>query len=462
MKRILIAAFLTIVISLAAKSQLVFSDLSFDAACQQARKENKIVVLVVESSSCKPCNLVTMQALSGWQAKKAFSSGCILVKTNNPPLQLVNPSGLYTLSRNSYGVFFFDGDQNILNAIANRSSTLSDLYSEAMAKALKEKESAGPSFLSLKKEYYSGNNNMGTFRLLIEYIKRMGLEPSQSLLDDLVSKAPNDSAGSISFLQYIMRSAPLIGSAAQKYIEKNRDIYNMAWYRMDYPERVAINNRIVAKSEEKAIAEKDQSYAYRVASFVQTINNSSSNQENLQRLYQHSLLQYYKGVKDTGNYLRMAVTHYDQFYMQARVDDIKMSDSAARVKRLTNTAPQPVNPDMPNIRSLVVSNAQLYPRAFYFSNALNEGAWYVYLFSKNPLHLSKALSWAKRANEFMESPEIMDTYARLLYKTGNQAEAIDWETKADKLARARIATMVEYRNVLEKMKAGSILIDPEN
>jgi len=30
----------------------------------------------------------------------------------------------------------------------------------------------------------------------------------------------------------------------------------------------------------------------------------------------------------------------------------------------------------------------------------------------------KRLQWATRANEFFENPETIDTYARLLYKTG--------------------------------------------
>ena len=43
----------------------------------------------------------------------------------------------------------------------------------------------------------------------------------------------------------------------------------MAWYRMDSRERISINQRLVWKSTQKAIAEKNPSYAYQVAAYNQ-------------------------------------------------------------------------------------------------------------------------------------------------------------------------------------------------
>ncbi len=100
------------------------------------------------------------------------------------------------------------------------------------------------------------------------------------------------------------------------------------------------------------------------------------------------------------------------------------------------------------------------PKGKYYASEFNDGALSVYLFSKDPVQLAKALSWAKRANELTESPEVMDTYGRLLYKTGNKEEAINWETKADALARTKYAIPSQYEKVVEKMKAGATVIDP--
>ena len=62
------------------------------------------------------------------------------------------------------------------------------------------------------------------------------------------------------------------------------------------------------------------------------------------------------------------------------------------------------------------------------------------------------MQWAKRANDFYDSPEAMDTYARLLYITGSRQEAIDWETKAIDLRKKQGYSTKEYETILESMK----------
>ena len=97
--------------------------------------------------------------------------------------------------------------------------------------------------------------------------------------------------------------------------------------------------------------------------------------------------------------------------------------------------------------------------AYMYERYLNDGAWTVYTFTSKPIFLSKALLWAKRAIEFKEEPEVMDTYARLLYKTGNVEVAIIWETKAIEAKRINKLTSTEYEKVLNNMKRGFTKID---
>jgi hypothetical protein len=74
-------------------------------------------------------------------------------------------------------------------------------------------------------------------------------------------------------------------------------------------------------------------------------------------------------------------------------------------------------------------------------------------------YLQKALTWAKRALQFFESPEAMDTYARLLYKTGTREEAIEWMNKAISLKKTRGFNTKEYEDVAAKMQTNSLKID---
>ena len=70
------------------------------------------------------------------------------------------------------------------------------------------------------------------------------------------------------------------------------------------------------------------------------------------------------------------------------------------------------------------------------------------------LNNNKALLWSKRANEFYETPEAMDTYARLLYKTGNKTEAVSWAQKAIALQKKRGFPITELETILANIKQG--------
>jgi len=65
----------------------------------------------------------------------------------------------------------------------------------------------------------------------------------------------------------------------------------------------------------------------------------------------------------------------------------------------------------------------------------------------------------KKGAEFYESPEDLDTYARLLYKTGNKEEGIEQEKKAIDLQKKRKFSAIEYERVLKRMMDNAAVID---
>jgi hypothetical protein len=333
-------------------------------------------------------------------------------------------------------------------------------YLEHIEKVLKEKQSSEPTLLELKKNYYNSIGSFDAIKKVIEKIRKLNLEPQQQLLDELTQKAPEDSANSLSFLQFIMKCAPVSGSIAEQYIYKNKDNNNMAWYRMTQPERVVINNRIYSKSILKAIKDKDISYAYRVASNRQTNFNASSNLEDGQKANQEAMLQYYKGINDTTNYLRNVSAFYERYYMTTKVETILKEDSVRKEKTFKILQTKPLNLSSSQTGPLPMGAIIMFsPRTGYFANQLNTGAWTVYTYTKDNNYLTRALSWAKRGLEFSETSANMDTYARLLYKTGNKEEAIIWEQKAIDGNKKRDISSADFEKVLSLMKAGAIKID---
>lgn len=66
---------------------------------------------------------------------------------------------------------------------------------------------------------------------------------------------------------------------------------------------------------------------------------------------------------------------------------------------------------------------------------LNSIAWTFYEQIKDPKQLKKAVVWAKKSVSLIEKPFNLDTYAHLLYATGNKKEAIVQQKRAIELAK---------------------------
>ncbi len=472
MRKVASVLFLLLFVGILHAQTVKFRDITLDEACQIAKKENKIVMVVIESPKCVQCNDVAMQGLSGSVIKRNTDNTCVIIKRTEVPKELTSTDNLFDIQTIDFGIIYLDSDKNILNIQKNSSSGYSS-YLDQIEKAITEKEAAGTGLAKLKKDYYNNVSGFLTSKKLIDKIRLMQLEPSETLLDDFAQKIPQDSLESINFLQYLISCAPLYNSNAYKILFKNSDTYNMAWYRMNLNERRDINNRTNQKSINKAIKNKDASYAYAVANSVRNQYQGSSS-EVMQRNYQRIMLDYYKGVKDSSLYIRTAISFANEYYMYANVDSITKLDSSNRDKISANSQAS-LPPEIQaaikkgliknNITGNIISKSvsstnNLSPVAQYYNNSLNDIAWTVYTFTKDVILLNKALLLAKKANEFLESAEAMDTYARLLYKTGNKSAAINWQEKVITYEKQRgLMTTNEYEKVLGKMKANEISID---
>jgi len=191
----------------------------------------------------------------------------------------------------------------------------------------------------------------------------------------------------------------------------------------------------------KAIEEKNESLAYRVATFARNTNDRNT-QAGI-KAFDMNMLNYYRETNDTINYLARAIYYYDRYYMIVNADSVKRIDSLRQNPQSLTVAGDAM------ITKKMITYA---PIGQTFTRELNNGAWSFYKMTSDLLHLKKALQWAKRANDFYDSPEAMDTYARLLYRTGSLQEAIDWETKAIDLRKKQGYNTKEYETILESMR----------
>jgi hypothetical protein len=137
--------------------------------------------------------------------------------------------------------------------------------------------------------------------------------------------------------------------------------------------------------------------------------------------------------------------------MTVNVDSVKKKDSLKQVVLMAKQEGERTTRGDSVVYRKSISYA---PITQVFTRNLNEGAWTIYTWTNDPLYLKKALQWSARANEFYESPEAADTYARLLYKTGNKNEAIQQESKAIDLKKKKGYKTASFEKVLADMQAG--------
>jgi tetratricopeptide (TPR) repeat protein len=439
-------------------------------ALQKATKAKKMLFLQIQSEKCFQCNDVANMGIRA--AKASIDSHCIVLSLKTIPEELKPVYNIYEIPKEYFGVIITDESMNILS-VMNSSNTNSFPYIQLIQRALVEKRST-ETFARVKEKYLMQKPSFETSMQLTNKIMQIGFEPGGELIDELVRKAPSDSLESISFMQYVLKQAPLVGSSAYLTITKQRDNYNMAWYRMSLRERVMINNRIASKSINKAIADKNLAFANQVAYFRQ--GTYTDKPEDGFKANMETMLTYYSSVNDTASYLRTVFNYYDRFYMNVQPDDIKREDSINAKKMVKTISPsesEMVFQQLPDsikrkVEANMKTNGAVFsktiayaPRVQFYANGLNEGAWKVYTYSNNPAHLNKAVLYIRKSLEFYETPESIDTYARLLYKTGNHPEAIQWEEKAIQQKRKAGFDASEFEKVIFRMKKSLANIDAD-
>lgn len=83
---------------------------------------------------------------------------------------------------------------------------------------------------------------------------------------------------------------------------------------------------------------------------------------------------------------------------------------------------------------------------------LSELSWKFYLFVSDKNQLQIAASWAKQAVDKLPEPSLIDTYASLQYKLGNNKKAIELEKRALELAKELYEDIAHYEYQLSKFE----------
>jgi hypothetical protein len=427
-------------------AQFLDPDTPLQEAFIEATKQNKLIFLMTESADCQQCNDVADKALQNEALKNDLKKNFIAIRISpfHPDLNYIKEKYNYTAGNT---VLFIDKWGTLVHRMNMSSSDYNKYVRATMYASLKKTEADRTRTLEL--DALTGKLDLNRLYALLELRKSLSL-PTDDLLNQYVKQLPADSLATVTTLQRIARMSPVLGSGADTVLRKNRELFNEVWAGLPLNERIALNKKIIFKSRQQAIAEKQLTKAVRVAAFARSTYSEKKAGE---KAYHYNLMEYFQGLHDTAAFLGAAVNYYDHFQMQVDAAGIKKQDSI-RMANLLQHAPKDTIERTGN-RTRVVTTTRFSSTAQHYGEQLHYAARCFYRMTKDNFYLKKALQWAAYANEFYESAYALDIWARLLYKVDkNTEQAIQLEEKAITLLKTRGYSAEAHTSVLNKMKQG--------
>ena len=452
MKKLL--TFFAIFSCISAFAQVKFEKLSLEDAIQKAASAGKIVFTQFVSDKCDQCNMVADKSFEDAELAKVIGEKCVAIKLEVSSADRQDFIKRYNPTQ-SMGTFFISPDGELIHRYTSTTTRAAE-YVAQIDKAFNKITEGKVTLRELNEEWNNNPNDVAAMEANVNKRTTLGL-PTDSLLETYIKRLPTDSLTSVRVLNFIAQQAPSIFSKAHEVLHKDQDLFLQAWYAMPLPTRININNRITYKSMQKAIQQKNKSMANATAYF--TAGTYKTDPVQGPKAYEKQMLEYYVGIKDTSAYLKQAELYFDKYFMTVPAEKIKEQDSL-RIKQMLAKAPADTIKDPGNPAKFTIrKGVNFAPQTQFFTGELNHGAWLLYTSASNENYLKKALTWAKRSLDFYESPEAMDTYARILYKTGNSGEAIKWQKRAIEIYKERKFPAKEFEMVLAKMERGEKQLD---
>ena len=405
---------------------------SYATALASAKAGRGLVLVRLAPPSCETCTVLTDKVLRKKSVldslKRHCTAGVYLSPLDSNWIRLQEQGNEDELMAS---FMYVDGDGKCLLRYDSAAPKERD-YLELMEKAIDRKEALRHVRL-LESERFLGNQDEA---VLQEIIEGKGKEDQSidSLLDIYVNELPVDSIGSLRVLRFLAMQAPLLNSNANQLLRQDPTLFNQVWLGLTVAQRIQVNNRVITKTWQKAIADVNMEEAQLAATFAANTNKSIVAKL---RAFQGIMIEFYYGVGDTSKFLSLAGTYYDRFLMSLSVDSLRDQDYI-------------------NQRSTDLS-ASRFVAAQLRKAALR--VYHVALPSSDSTILNQAQTWADQAILLYPTPEAMDTRARLSYRMGDKEKAIAQEKKAVSLQKEREGYTLGLEKVLSRMKEGLATID---
>ena len=318
-----------------------------------------------------------------------------------------------------------------------------------------DKVFAGMSDMSLVDydvKFKGGNNEKDFIKKYILKRQTAGLSDNADLIENYVNSLSVSDLNNYEEVLFILKAGPVTDSNAFKLARTNKKVIDSIFKHEPLSDRKTFNNATIYNTLNKAIASKNMTRAMAAANFSRSTygNNYTEGHRSMQAI----MLQYYLGAKDTMQYLRNAVSYFDNYYMTMSMDSVRKKDSFNfEAAKRNATVIEEIKVDENVIRR---TSSFAYAKDTY-ATALNNAAWNFFkLGGDSNEYLVKAMLWSKRSIEHNAKAAYYDTYAHILYKLKLYSEAETMQRKAIESAKSEKIDAAQYIRELEKIKNKSL------
>ena len=463
MKRIFVTLLL-FVAGLQAYSQINYYS-NYETALSKAKQANKLLFVIIGPPELinNPSNLPRFRSglnepeVAALYNKKFVNCKLSIADSAYSSFKLHFPAKMDTYP----AYLFFDKEGSLIYKGLSVSTTASkrylDMANEALAAVSSEKTISY--YEKLRKQ---GKLDSQGYKNYIRLKQSLGLNNNANLIDEYVNTLAIASLNNYDEVLFIMKAGPLVYGKTYNLCYTNKKIIDSIYKHEPLSVRQEINRNISENTREEAIRTKNVAMANQLANFSRSTR--SSNYKAAAQWSMWEMLNYYHQVRDTANYYNQAGYYYDTYYMRITQDSINRlkeksmeagrKASMEKLKLLNpNVKFSDNKPDTGILRSRITTTfVSAGPVTNDIASTLNNVSYTFYTMgTRNPIHLTKALLWCRRAIAL--SPNVhayYDTMAHILYRLNFYDEALLNQNKAIELAQKETYTQPSYLQLLQK------------
>ena len=448
----ILLSFLIISSSTLSHAQIAVSNLTFGEGMKKIAAEHKLLMVIMDvDQGNSTINDFTSKAILDSSA----SDLNIIAIVIRPAVGTADWDSLNKRYFNplTFGTLFFNPKEVLVHrydAISPHGYTY--LTAANIAYADIDLPTADEQLEFLKKIHFS---DLGAVKKLFD-TRTNSVDSTDDLLEPFLENTPSDSFKNYRYYYLLAEFAPPLGTRGDS-IFRGKEYSDSNEYKIPSPEWVAINRKVVKKTMNLAVINKDPDLAFRAAVFSSSMLVDPTKFRKEKEQYK-MMTEYFYKIRDTIKYLETASIFLNNYYMPMSIDSLKQAYINRDKKREERDGTKTIY-----VNGAGADNMAYYGEFDLIASVLNHHAWEFYMMTKDPVYLKMALSWAKRALEFNRNPYAMDTYAQLLYINGDRKSGISAEKNAlAEYKKQNLNSKIpKIEKVLDNMKSNKDIIVAE-